>query len=152
MQLVESFRDEAGKLRQRTLATLGRLDQTDGQVDALIDALLRAEGGATRSTDRGHLNSFVVAFDAAFDAAPGASSWEVIRGLADGPSGLSPTQLASLITGTPQFQAAYPPRAMSGGVAGGDKAYSRNQPGGANHGGIPQALGVHTATTRCACV
>jgi len=45
MQLVESFRDEAGKLRQRTLATLGRLDQTDGQVDALIDALLRAEGG-----------------------------------------------------------------------------------------------------------
>ena len=44
VQLVESFRDEAGKPRQRTLATLGRLDQTDGQVDALIDALLRAKG------------------------------------------------------------------------------------------------------------
>ena len=28
VQLVESFRDEAGKPRQRTLATLGRLDQT----------------------------------------------------------------------------------------------------------------------------
>ena len=44
VQLVESFRDETGKPRQRTLLTLGRLDQADGQVDAVINALLRAKG------------------------------------------------------------------------------------------------------------
>ncbi len=44
VQLVESFRDEAGKPRQRTLATLGRVDEAGGQVDSLLDALLRAKG------------------------------------------------------------------------------------------------------------
>ena len=34
-QLVESFRDEHGKPRQRTLATIGRVDETDGQVDGI---------------------------------------------------------------------------------------------------------------------
>jgi transposase len=43
-QLVESFRDEHGKPRQRTVATLGRIDQSDGQVDSLLDGLLRAKG------------------------------------------------------------------------------------------------------------
>jgi Transposase len=43
-QLVESYRDEHGKPRQRTLATLGRVDEADGQVDALLGALLRAKG------------------------------------------------------------------------------------------------------------
>jgi hypothetical protein len=43
-QLVESFRDEHGKPRQRTLATLGRIDETGGQVDALLGGLLRAKG------------------------------------------------------------------------------------------------------------
>ncbi|TCU93040.1 hypothetical protein EV671_10201, partial [Roseateles saccharophilus] len=33
-QLVESFRDEHGKPRQRTVATLGRVDESGGQVDA----------------------------------------------------------------------------------------------------------------------
>ena len=66
------------------------------------------------------LNSFVVAFD----AAPGATYWGLIRGLTDGPSGLSPAQLASLITNTPQFQAVYPPGAISGGSPGADKAFS----------------------------
>ena len=47
-QLVESFRDEAGTPRQRTLATLGRVDENGGQVDAVLSALLRAKGrGAT---------------------------------------------------------------------------------------------------------
>ena len=41
VQLVESFRDDSGKPRQRTLATLGRVDESDGQVDSLINALLR---------------------------------------------------------------------------------------------------------------
>jgi hypothetical protein len=44
VQLVESFRDDSGKPRQRTLATLGRVDEVDGQVDSLINALLRAKG------------------------------------------------------------------------------------------------------------
>ena len=43
-QLVESFRDEHGKPRQRTVATLGRVDERDGQVDSLLNGLLRAKG------------------------------------------------------------------------------------------------------------
>ena len=44
VQLVESFRDEHGTARQRTLATLGRLDENGGQVDSVLGALLRAKG------------------------------------------------------------------------------------------------------------
>lgn len=43
-QLVESFRDEHGKPRQRTVATLGRIDETGGQVDSVLQGLLRAKG------------------------------------------------------------------------------------------------------------
>jgi transposase len=43
-QLVESFRDEHGKPRQRTVATLGRIDDSGGQVDSLLKGLLRAKG------------------------------------------------------------------------------------------------------------
>ena len=43
-QLVESFRDEFGRPRQRTLATLGRTDETGGQVDSLLQGLLRVKG------------------------------------------------------------------------------------------------------------
>jgi transposase len=43
-QLVESFRDEHGRPRQRTLATLGRIDEAGGQVDALLTSLLRVQG------------------------------------------------------------------------------------------------------------
>ena len=43
-QLVESFRDEQSRPRQRTLATLGRIDEVGGQVDALLQGLLRAKG------------------------------------------------------------------------------------------------------------
>lgn len=49
-QLVESFRDEHGKPRQRTLATIGRVDETDGQVDALLGGLLRAKGRSLGET------------------------------------------------------------------------------------------------------
>ena len=44
LQLVESFRNEQGKPRQRNVATLGRLDETGGSVDALLNSLLRAKG------------------------------------------------------------------------------------------------------------
>lgn len=42
-QLVESFRNEAGQPRQRTICTLGRLE-AGGDVDKLIGALQRARG------------------------------------------------------------------------------------------------------------
>lgn len=44
VQLVESFRNDEGKPRQRTIANLGRLDESGGQVDALLNSLLRAKG------------------------------------------------------------------------------------------------------------
>ena len=44
VQLVESFRDETGRPRQRTISTLGRLDESGGQVDSLLKGLLRAKG------------------------------------------------------------------------------------------------------------
>lgn len=44
MQLVESYRDETSRVRQRTVCTLGRLDEVGGQVDALLKGLLRAKG------------------------------------------------------------------------------------------------------------
>ena len=49
-QLVESFRDEQGRPRQRTLATLGRIDETGGQVDSLLGGLLRAKGRSIDDT------------------------------------------------------------------------------------------------------
>lgn len=48
-QLVESFRNEEGKPRQRTVCTLGRLDP-GGEVDTLIAALQRARGIAPASS------------------------------------------------------------------------------------------------------
>ncbi len=60
-QLVESFRDDTGRPRQRTRATLGRIDEAGGQVDALLGGLLRAKG---RSPDEG--SPPLVRFESAF--------------------------------------------------------------------------------------
>jgi hypothetical protein len=46
-QLVESFRNEAGQPRQRTVCTLGRLEAV-GDVDKLIQTLQRARRGRGR--------------------------------------------------------------------------------------------------------
>ena len=48
-QLVESFRNEDGKPRQRTVCTLGRLED-GGEIDTLITSLQRARGIAPRSS------------------------------------------------------------------------------------------------------
>ena len=48
-QLVESFRNEQGKPRQRTVCTLGRLE-AGGEVDTLIASLQRARGLASASS------------------------------------------------------------------------------------------------------
>ena len=44
MQLVESFRGDNGRPRQRTDSTLGRLDEVGGQVDVMLKGLLGAKG------------------------------------------------------------------------------------------------------------
>lgn len=49
-QLVESFRDANGQPRQRSLATLGRVDENGGQVDKLLASLLKARGHGPRNT------------------------------------------------------------------------------------------------------
>lgn len=65
LQLVEAFRDEAGKARHRTLSTLGRLDQLDGQLDSVISGLLKAAGRPDV------LNAPVPAFEFESALAPG---------------------------------------------------------------------------------
>ncbi len=44
VQLVESYRDHAGKVKKRTVATLGRLDQVDSQLHAVIQGLIKVSG------------------------------------------------------------------------------------------------------------
>ena len=44
VQLVESYRDEAGRVKKRTVATLGRVDQLSGELDCVIDGLLKVSG------------------------------------------------------------------------------------------------------------
>lgn len=44
VQLVESFRDDAGLVQKRTVATLGRLDQLGGELDIVIDGLVKVSG------------------------------------------------------------------------------------------------------------
>lgn len=44
VQLVESYRDDAGRVKKRTIANLGRLDQLDGELDSVISGLLKVTG------------------------------------------------------------------------------------------------------------
>ena len=44
VQLVESYRDETGRVKKRCVTTLGRLDQLTGELDAVIDGLLKVSG------------------------------------------------------------------------------------------------------------
>ena len=46
MQLVEAYRDASGKPKQRTVATLGRLDQLSTELESVISGLLRVTGKA----------------------------------------------------------------------------------------------------------
>lgn len=50
LQLAESYRDENGRVKQRTLASLGRLEAIDANFDTLIRGLERATG-RTRKVD-----------------------------------------------------------------------------------------------------
>ena len=44
IQLVEAYRDESGRARQRTIASLGRLETIDAHYDSLIRGLERVTG------------------------------------------------------------------------------------------------------------
>jgi len=44
VQLVESYRDDVGRVKKRTVATLGRVDQIDGELDSVINGLLKVSG------------------------------------------------------------------------------------------------------------
>ena len=44
VQLVESYRDESGRVKKRTVATLGRADQAGGQLESVIRGLQRLRG------------------------------------------------------------------------------------------------------------
>ena len=44
VQLLESFRDENGQVKKRTIANLGRLDEIDGALDSVINGLLKVAG------------------------------------------------------------------------------------------------------------
>lgn len=44
VQLVEAYRDDTGRPRQRTVATLGRLDQLSTELESVISGLLRVTG------------------------------------------------------------------------------------------------------------
>lgn len=46
IQLVESYRDASGRVKKRTVASLGRLDQKAGDLDSVINGLLKASGRA----------------------------------------------------------------------------------------------------------
>ncbi|WP_370663873.1 hypothetical protein [Massilia violaceinigra] len=41
VQLVEAYRDAEGRPKQRTVATLGRLDQLNTDLESVISGLLR---------------------------------------------------------------------------------------------------------------
>jgi transposase len=47
VQLVESYRDATGRVKKRTVATLGRLDRLSGELDSVINGLLKATGRET---------------------------------------------------------------------------------------------------------
>lgn len=51
IQLVEAYRDDNGRPRHRTVATLGRADQIAGELDSVINGLLRASGRAALDDD-----------------------------------------------------------------------------------------------------
>jgi transposase len=44
VQLLESFRDERGRVKKRTVATLGRVDQLGPELDSVIEGLQRIRG------------------------------------------------------------------------------------------------------------
>lgn len=51
VQLVESYRDDAGLVKKRTVANLGRVDQISGDLDAVIRGLMKVSGQGSFSPE-----------------------------------------------------------------------------------------------------
>ncbi len=66
VQLVEAYRDPTGKPKQRTLATLGRLDQLNTELNSVISGLQRVTG-QTPTAPVAPLMPPSLSFDAAHD-------------------------------------------------------------------------------------
>ena len=66
VQLVEAYRDPTGKPKQRTLATLGRLDQLNTELNSVISGLQRVTG-QTPTAPTAPLTPPSLSFDAARD-------------------------------------------------------------------------------------
>ncbi len=66
VQLVEAYRDPTGKPKQRTLATLGRLDQLNTELNSVISGLQRVTG-QTPTAPVAPLTPPSLSFDAARD-------------------------------------------------------------------------------------
>ncbi len=49
VQLVESFRDADGRVKKRTVTTLGRLDQLGTELESVITGLMRVIGRAVQN-------------------------------------------------------------------------------------------------------
>jgi len=64
VQLVEAYRDDAGRPKQRTVATLGRLDQLSTELDSVIAGLLRVTGKAAAAAS---LPAPTIGFESARD-------------------------------------------------------------------------------------
>lgn len=52
VQLVEAYRDSDGRPKQRTVATLGRLDQPGSGLESIVSGLARVTGGAPPETEQ----------------------------------------------------------------------------------------------------
>ena len=67
VQLVEAYRDDAGRPKQRTVASLGRLDQINTELNSVISGLLRVTGQSPAALPIAPPVAPTVSFEAARD-------------------------------------------------------------------------------------
>lgn len=67
VQLVEAYRDDSGRPKQRTVASLGRLDQINTELNSVISGLLRVTGQAPPAFSSAPPVAPTVSFEAARD-------------------------------------------------------------------------------------
>ena len=67
VQLVEAYRDDNGRPKQRTVASLGRLDQISTELNSVISGLLRVTGQSPLASSSAPPVAPTVSFEAARD-------------------------------------------------------------------------------------
>ena len=65
VQLLESFRDANGRVKKRTVATLGRLDHLRDDLDCVIDGLLKVAGRETSNSSSAPIGAASLSFESA---------------------------------------------------------------------------------------